>query len=65
MSEGTGAQVLELLIASGIAVWMGMEEWERNVLIARCRQFIDRVFFQVRSDLVLIEARKVVVNNVG
>ena len=39
-----------------------MEAWERKVFILKVEQFISRVFFQIRSDLVLMEARKVVTN---
>ena len=62
MNERPGLQLAELLIAAGVAAWLNMEAWERKVFILRVEQFISRVFFQIRSDLVLMEARKVVTN---
>ena len=62
MNEHPGMQLAELFIAAGVAAWLNMEAWERKVFILRVEQFISRVFFQIRSDLVLMEARKVVTN---
>jgi hypothetical protein len=62
MNEHPGLQLAELFIAAGVAAWLNMEAWERKVFILRVEQFISRVFFQIRSDLVLMEARKVVTN---
>ena len=62
MNERPGLQLAELLIAAGIAAWLNLEDWERKVFILKVEQFISRVFFQIKSDLVLMEARKVVTN---
>ena len=62
MNERPGLQLAELLIAAGVAAWLNMEDWERKVFILKVEQFISRVFFQIKSDLVLMEARKVVTN---
>ena len=62
MNERPGLQLAELLIAAGIAAWLNLEDWERKVFIFKVEQFISRVFFQIKSDLVLMEARKVVTN---
>jgi hypothetical protein len=60
LNERPGLQLAELLIAAGIAGWLNMEDWEKRIFILKCKQFISRIFFQVKSDLVLIEAKKVV-----
>lgn len=62
MNEHPGLQLAELFIAAGVAAWLNMEAWERKVFILKVEQFISRVFFQIKSDLVLMEARKVVTN---
>ena len=62
MNEHPGMQLAELFIAAGVAAWLNMEAWERKVFILKVEQFISRVFFQVKSDLVLMEARKVIEN---
>ena len=62
MTEHPGLQLAELFIAAGVAAWLNMEDWERKVFILKVEQFISRVFFQIKSDLVLMEARKVVTN---
>ena len=62
MNEHPGMQLAELFIAAGVAAWLNLEDWERRVFILKVEQFIKKIFFQIKSDLVLIEARKVIEN---